>query len=158
MLPQQRCGLQGSAPQSTSGFHSITPKWNHCIPITAILVGAQKGCGTPTGQPIPCQRRAGAGVTRHLLAPTLSQPGFQAGVFKCLLCCDSNDERPENGTNKDELYFRIKKPMKAADAVIGINCINSDQMGSEKSEWSCSVFHASSENFWVHEFSQNQVG
>lgn len=48
--------------------------------------------------------------------------------------------------------------MKAADAVIGINCINSDQMGSEKSEWSCSVFLASSENFWVHEFSQNQVG
>lgn len=50
------------------------------------------------------------GETGHLLAPTLSQPGFQAGVFKCLLCCDSNDERPENGTNKDELYFRIKNP------------------------------------------------
>lgn len=88
----------------------------------------------------------------------LPQPGFQAGVFKCLLCCDSNDERPENGTNKDELYFRIKKTMKAADAVIGINCINSDQMGSEKSERSCSFFPVSRENFWVHEFSQNQVG
>lgn len=73
------------------------------------LAGARQGCGTP-GQPVPCQRRAGAGEMWHLPAPTLSQPGFQAGVLKRLLCCDSNDERPENGTNKDELYFRIENP------------------------------------------------
>lgn len=76
-------------------------------------------------------------------------PSKQGGGVKHLLCCTSNDERLQNGTNKDELCFRTKKTVKAADAVMGINCISSNQMGSEKSEWSCSLFPISSRNDWA---------
>lgn len=145
-----------------SEFHSVALKWKRDVSIATVLgrrhggsVAGLQRTGTP--HPLP-EGGSGWGDTASPHSHPLSQPGFQAGVFKCLLCCDSNDERPKNGTNKDELYFRIKKPMKAADAVIGINCINSDQMGSEKSERSCSLFPVSRENVWVHEFSQNQAG
>lgn len=50
-----------------------------------------------------------AGPGRGTHRSSLPPPAFRAGVFKRLLCCASTDERPENGTNKDELYFRTKE-------------------------------------------------